>query len=68
MINIRRGVVIIPKSVHKERIEQNFDVWDFMLSDEDMNKIDALDIGHSEIIDHFAASTAKFLSSFKIHD
>ncbi len=66
--NIQRGVVVIPKSVHRERIEQNFDVWDFVLSEEDMQKIDALDIGHSEIIDHFAASTAKFLSSFKIHD
>ena len=66
--NIQRGVVVIPKSVHEERIRQNFDVWDFTLSDADMRKIDSLDIGHSEIIDHFAASTAKFLSSFKIHD
>lgn len=66
--NIQRGVVVIPKSVQKGRIEQNFDVWDFTLSDEDMKKIDSLDVGHSEIIDHFAASTAKFLSSFKIHD
>ena len=60
--------MVIPKSVHKERIEQNCDVWDFTLSDADMKKIDTLDIGHSEIIDHFAASTAKFLSSFKIHE
>ena len=66
--NIQRGVVVIPKSVHTERIEQNFDVWDFTLSDGDMKKIGALDLGHSEIIDHFAASTAKFLSSFRIHD
>lgn len=66
--NVQRGVVIIPKSVHKERIEQNIDIWDFTLSDEDMKNIDSLDIGHSEIIDHSAASTAKFLSSFKIHD
>lgn len=66
--NIQRGIVVIPKSVHKDRIEQNFDVWDFALSDEDMKKIDSLDLGYSEIIDHFAASTAKFLSSFKIYD
>ena len=57
--NIRRGVVVIPKSVHKERIQQNFAVWDFKLSDEDMKKIDALDIGHSEITDHFAGNVQR---------
>ena len=46
--NIQRGVVVIPKSVHKERIEQNFDVWDFALSDADMKKIDALDRDSAE--------------------
>ena len=33
--NVQRGVVVIPKSVHKERMEQNIDIWDFQLSDED---------------------------------
>lgn len=66
--NIQRGVVVIPKSVHKERMEENLDIWDFTLSDEDMNVISLLDKGHSEIIDHSAAETAKWLNSWKIHD
>ena len=51
--NIQRGVVVIPKSTHRERMEQNFDVWNFELTDEDMSKIAPLDIGHSEIVNHF---------------
>ena len=66
--NIQRGVVVIPKSVHKERMEENLDIWDFTLSDEDMKAISLLDKGHSEIIDHSAAETAKWLNSWKIHD
>ena len=51
--NIQRGVVVIPKSVHADRIRQNIDVFDFALSDEEMARIKTLDIGHSEIVDHF---------------
>ena len=50
--NTQRGVAVIPKSTHKERMEQNLDIWDFRLTDEEMAEISALDIGHSEIIDH----------------
>ena len=66
--NTQRGVVIIPKSVHKNRIEENLNIWDFTLSDDDMNTISTLDLGHSEIIDHSLADTAKFLNGWKIHD
>lgn len=66
--NAQRGVVIIPKSIHKERMEENLNIWDFRLSDEDMEAIGTLDLGHSEIIDHSAADTAKFLNGWKIHD
>ena len=66
--NIQRGVVIIPKSIHKERIDENLDIWNFTLSDEEMTAIAALDMGHSEIIDHSAAETAKWLNGWKIHD
>jgi len=65
--NVQRGVVVIPKSVHKERIQENFNIWDFELSDKDMDTISDMDIGHSEIINHFTADTAKWLNGLKIH-
>ncbi len=66
--NAQRGVVIIPKSTHRERMEENFSIWDFALSEEDMTAVAALDLGRSEIIDHSTAETAKFLNRWKIHD
>lgn len=66
--HIQRGMVVIPKSVHKERIRENIDIWDFELSQEDMDKIAAMDIGRSEVVDHFDPQTAKWLNSFKIHE
>lgn len=66
--NIERGVVVIPKSVHKERIEQNIDIWDFSLDQADMDKIAELDLGKSEIIDHFSPAIAKMLNTHKIHE
>lgn len=41
--HIQRGVVAIPKSVHKGRIQENFNIWDFSLSDEDMKVISSMD-------------------------
>ena len=61
--NAQRGVSIIPKSVHKERMEQNIDIWDFTLSDADMKTIDGLDLGHSEIIDHNDPAVVKYILS-----
>lgn len=66
--NIQRGVVVIPKSVHENRIQENINIWDFTLSEDDMEAIAQMDLGHSEIIDHFSANTAKYLNEFKIHD
>lgn len=47
----QEGIVAIPKSVHAERIQQNFDVDDFVLSPADMVQISAMDTGHSLILD-----------------
>lgn len=65
--NMQRGVVVIPKSVHKERMEQNIDIWDFELTQEDMDKIAAMDMGHSEIVDHSNPEFVKKLHTMKIH-
>ena len=66
--NMQRGVIIIPKSVHLERIKQNFELFDFTLSDEDMTIIAKKDLGHSEIVDHDSPDFVKFICNFKIHN
>ena len=66
--NIQRGVVVIPKTVHKERMVENLNVWDFALSAEDMERISSLDQGKSSVLDHYSAETAKRLNSLKLHD
>ena len=51
--NLQRGVVVLPKSTHKERMEQNFNVFDFSLTEEDMQKIAALDTQTSAFFSHY---------------
>lgn len=60
---IQRGVVVIPKSTHKERMVQNMDVFDFTLSDEDMNVIAGLDKAESLFFSHYDPETVTFLTS-----
>jgi 2,5-diketo-D-gluconate reductase A len=62
----QRNVVVIPKSVHKERIIQNFNIFDFELSQEDMEKIATLDTKKSLFLSHNDPETVKRLSSFKL--
>lgn len=66
--NIQRGVVIIPKSIHRERMEENLDIWDFNLDEDDLAAISKLDLGRGEFDDHSAAETAKWLNGWRIHD
>lgn len=61
---IQRGVVVIPKSVKKERMIQNIDVFDFTLSDEDMQTILGLDLGHSLFFSHYDPQTVKWLVQY----
>lgn len=65
--HIQQGIIVIPKSARKERMEENLDIWDFTLDSKDMDAIKTLDIGHSEIINHYYPSTAKILNNTKIH-
>lgn len=65
--NTQRGVVVIPKSVHQERMQQNIDIWDFELSERDMKRIAELDLGHSEIVYHFNPDFVKALHGRKLH-
>lgn len=65
--NAQRGVSIIPKSVHVERMEENMAIWDFTLTDDEMQRIAAKDLGHSEIVSHDAPEFVKMLCAMKIH-
>lgn len=50
---IQSGVVVIPKSTHKERMEENFNVLDFALTADEMAKVEALDGGESLFFSHY---------------
>ena len=60
---LQRGVVVIPKSVRKERMQENLDIFDFELTDADMAQIATLDTGRSTIIDPDDIETARWMSS-----
>lgn len=62
---IQRGVIIIPKSVHIERMKQNLDIFDFELTDEEMAEIATLDTGKSLFFDHHDAETTKLFMSWR---
>jgi len=62
----QRGVVAIPKSVRKERMEENFNIFDFQLSDEDMQSIQTLDQKVSAFFDHRDSAIVKWLASRKL--
>lgn len=64
----QRNIVVIPKSVHKERMLENFNIFDFTLTDNEMQAIAALDTGKSPIYDDMDLPTVKFISSHRIHD
>ena len=58
--NIQRGIIVIPKSTHKERMEENFAVFDFTLSEEDMDAIAALDKKESSFFSHQDPETVEW--------
>lgn len=62
---IQRGVIIIPKSTHRERMEQNLDIFDFELSADDMAAIAALDTGKSLFFDHHDPEVVKMFMGWR---
>lgn len=65
---LQRGIVVIPKSVHKERMQENLDVFDFQLDEADMQAIRSLDTKTSPIYDEMDPQRALFIGKMKIHD
>ena len=63
---IQRDVVVIPKTVRKERMIQNFDIFNFELSEEDMKEILKLDKKKSLFLSHVDPETVKLLVNYKI--
>ncbi|MGN0107783.1 MAG: aldo/keto reductase [Hominilimicola sp.] len=59
---IQSGVIVIPKSVHKERMVENLNVFDFTLDNDDMRKIAALDEAESAFFSHYNPDTVEFLT------
>nr|MBD5377912.1 aldo/keto reductase [Bacteroides sp.] len=62
---VQRCVIIIPKSVHIERMEQNLNILDFTLSDEDMAEIAKLDTGKSLFFDHHDGEVTKMFMGWR---
>jgi len=61
----QRDVIIIPKSTHRERMEQNFSIYDFELTNTEMEQIKALDLGKSAFFDHNDPETVKMFMGWR---
>ena len=64
----QRDIVVIPKTVRKERMIENLAIFDFTLTDEEMDAIARLDTGRSPIYDDMDLATTKWIGLHKIHD
>lgn len=62
---IQRGAIIIPKSTHRERMEQNIDIFDFELTEQDMERIATLDTGKSLFFDHHDGETTRMFMGWR---
>ncbi len=66
--HLQRGVVVIPKTIHKERMVENISVFDFTLTDEESARISALDLGRSAAYDDQDPENTRWIGTTKIHD
>lgn len=66
---MQRGVTVIPKSTRQERIEENFAIWDFALTESEMEQINMLDLGYvGDAVKHFNPEFVRGCLGVKIHD
>lgn len=63
----QRNIVVIPKTIRKERMAENLDIFNFTLSDSEMSAITALDKRKSVVFDANDLSTPRFIHNFNIH-
>ena len=64
----QRGIVALPKTVHKERMRENLDIFGFTLDESDLQAIATLDTGRSTIYDDKDLATVRGIGTFKFHD
>lgn len=62
---LQRDVIIIPKSTHVERMKENIDIFDFTLTEDEMQQIAALDTARSLFFDHHSAEAARMFMGWK---
>ena len=65
---LQRDIVVIPKTVHKARMQENIDVFDFTLDEDDMKAIRTLDTGKSTIYDEMDPHIAMTIGKMTIHE
>ena len=65
--NVQQGVIVIPKSVHKKRMAENLDIWDFELDAEDLDKISELDKDCPSMLDTRKISEVKRVYDYLIN-
>lgn len=56
---MQRGVSIVPKSVHKDRMKENFTIWGFTLTTQEMQQIATLDLGRPQMLDPLKPSEVR---------
>ncbi len=66
--NVQRGVIVLPKSLNNQRMLENISLWDFELSQDEMDTIKTIDLGTTDSPSLTSAETAKQLNDWKIHE